>query len=226
MRAKDPAVAPNPESSTPNPQLFMRIGIFGGSFDPIHNGHLLVASEACEALGLEQVLFITTARPTHKTPTAPPEARHEMTVLATADDERLVASRLELDRPGPSYTVDTLEQIHREFAGGREQRAEGSSSFSDLLELFFITGADAYNDVGSWHQAERLTELAQLVAVTRPGYAYRMDPFFSSRVQTVEIPGLEISSSMIRSRLQEGRSIRYLVPRSVEEYIVKHRLYP
>jgi len=210
----------------------MRLGIFGGSFDPIHNGHLLVCSEVCAALELDVVWLITTARPTHKIPTAPPEARHEMTVLATADDSRLIASRLELDRAGPSYTVDTLEQIHREFAESRKPKAESESLPSAFslqpsanLELFFITGADAYNDVGTWHQAERLTELAQLVAVTRPGYTYKMDSFFASRVKTLEIPGLEISSSMIRSRLREGRTIRYLVPRLVEEYIVKHRLY-
>ncbi len=196
----------------------MRLGIFGGSFDPIHCGHLLVCSEACEALALDQILLITTARPTHKLPIAPPEARHEMVVLATADDPKLLASRLELDRPGPSYTVDTLEQIHREYA-------QGQPLPSDPLNLFFITGADAFNDVGTWHQAARLPELAQLVAVTRPGYAYKLDPFFANRVKTLEIPGLEISSSMIRSRLHEGRTIRYLVPRSVEDYIDKHRLY-
>ncbi len=141
-----------------------------------------------------------------------------MVVLATADDPKLLASRLELDRPGPSYTVDTLEQIHHEYA-------QGQPLPSDSLELFFITGADAFNDVGTWHQAARLPELAQLVAVTRPGYTYAIDPFFINRVKTLEIPGLEISSSMIRSRLHEGRTIRYLVPRSVEDYIDKHRLY-
>lgn len=188
----------------------MRIGIFGGSFDPIHLGHLLAASESAAALGLERVLFVTAARPPHKTPVAPPEARHEMVLLATARDPRFEASRLELDRPGPSYTVDTLLEAQQRYPAA---------------ELFFITGADAYNDADSWHQAERLDDLAQLVAVTRPGHTPEIHPFFRERTRLLEIPGYDVSSSEIRKRLREGRTVRYLLPLEVEVYIGKHGFY-
>jgi nicotinate-nucleotide adenylyltransferase len=188
----------------------MRIGIFGGSFDPIHLGHLLAASEAAAALGLERVLFVTAARPPHKTPVAPAEARHEMVLLATARDPRFEASRLELDRPGPSYTVDTLLEAQRRYPAA---------------ELFFITGADAYNDADSWHQAERLDDLAHLVAVTRPGHTPQIHPFFQERTRLLEIPGYDVSSSEIRKRLREGRTVRYLLPLEVEVYIGKHGFY-
>ncbi|GGN03767.1 putative nicotinate-nucleotide adenylyltransferase [Thermus composti] len=185
----------------------MRIGLFGGSFDPIHLGHLLAASEAAEALGLDRVLFVVAARPPHKTPVAPPEARYEMVLLATAEDPRFCPSRLELDRPGPSYTVDTLEEARRLFPRD---------------ELFFITGADAYRDVLTWKEGRRLPELATLVAVARPGYALEGVPL---PVLPLYVPEVGISSTEIRRRLKEGRSVRYWVPRPVEVYLAKHALY-
>jgi nicotinate-nucleotide adenylyltransferase len=188
----------------------MRLGIFGGSFDPIHLGHLLAASESAEQLGLDQVIFVTSARPPHKTPQAPAEARYEMVLLATVEDPRFQPSRLELDRPGPSYTVETLEQVR---------------ALAPNAELFFITGADAFAEAAHWHQAERLFELATLVAVTRPGYPPRMAPPFRHRAHLLEIPGFQISSTEIRLRLSQGRTVRYLVPPAVEAYLVRHQLY-
>jgi len=189
----------------------VRIGIFGGSFDPVHMGHLLAASESADQLQLDEVHFVTAARPPHKRPQAPAEARHEMVVLATIRDDRFRASRLELDHPGPSFTVDTLRRARRAWPEA---------------EIFFITGADAYRDLASWREPEALVELAQMVAVSRPGYDLgRLDPFFRDRVLFLEIPGYEISSTEIRRRIAAGRSVRYLVPYEVEVYIAKHRLY-
>lgn len=189
----------------------MRIGLFGGSFDPVHMGHLLAASESADRLELDEVHFVTAARPPHKRPLAPAEARHEMVVLATILDPRFRSSRLELDHPGPTFTVDTLRRAARRWPGA---------------ELFFVTGADAYRDLASWREPEALVALAQMVAVSRPGYDLsRIDPFFRERVLPIEIPGYDISSTEIRRRIAEGRSVRYLVPYEVEVYIAKHRLY-
>jgi len=189
----------------------MRIGLFGGSFDPVHMGHLLAASESADRLGLDEVHFVTAARPPHKRPVAPAEARHEMVVLATILDPRFRASRLELDHPGPTFTVETLRRAARRWPGA---------------ELFFITGADAYRDLATWREPEALVELAQMVAVSRPGYDLsRIDPFFRERVLPIEIPGYDISSTEIRRRIAEGRSVRYLVPYEVEVYIAKYALY-
>jgi nicotinate-nucleotide adenylyltransferase len=189
----------------------MKIGIFGGSFNPIHMGHLLAASEACEGLELDRMLFVTSARPPHKEVLTSAEHRHQMVVLATAFDPRFEACRIELDRPGPSYTVDTLAELKQRFPQD---------------SLFFITGIDSYNSLEDWHQPQRLTELARLVAVSRPGYQPEMDPFFTPRVTCLQTLSFEISSTVIRSRLREGRTVRYLVPTLVEEYVHKHHLYP
>ncbi|MER3536200.1 MAG: nicotinic acid mononucleotide adenylyltransferase [Thermus sp.] len=185
----------------------MRLGLFGGSFDPIHMGHLLAASEAVEALGLDRVLFVTAAYPPHKTPVAPPEDRHAMVLLATLEDPRFEASRLELDRPGPSYTVDTLRAARGLYPGA---------------DLFFITGADAYRDLLSWKEGGRLSEYAQLVAVSRPGYPR---PTLPVPVLWLEVPEYGVSSSLIRERLKRGKSVRYLVPPLVEVYLEKQGLY-
>ena len=159
----------------------MKIGLFGGSFDPVHMGHLLAASESADQLELDQVQFVTAARPPHKRPHAAAEARHEMVVLATIRDLRFRASRLELDHPGPTFTVDTLRRARRRWPDD---------------DLFFVTGADAYRDLASWREPEALVELAQMVAVSRPGYDLsRLDPFFRERVLFLEIPGYEISST-------------------------------
>lgn len=185
----------------------MRLGLFGGSFDPIHLGHLIAAREAAEALGLDRVLFVVAARPPHKTPVAPPEARYEMVLLATAEERRFFASRLELDRPGPSYTIDTLQQARALFPED---------------ELFFITGADAYRDILTWKEGGRLHELATLVAVARPGYPLEDFPV---PVVPLLVPEVGISSSEIRKRLAQGKSVRFWVPRPVEVYLEKHTLY-
>lgn len=189
----------------------MRIGLFGGSFDPIHLGHLLAASEAAQALELDRVLFVTAARPPHKTPLAPAETRHDMVVLATLHDPRFVASRLELDRAGPSYTIHTLREAKAQFP-------------SD--QLFFITGADAYREVDTWHMVEQMPALASFVGVTRPGYTAQLHPFFAEHTRLLPIPGFEVSSTLIRSRIKAGHTLRYLVPFEVEVYLDKYQPYP
>lgn len=189
----------------------MRLGLFGGRFDPPHLGHLLAAEQAREALALDAVWFIPAPSPPHKPALASPEHRYAMTVLATLAHPCFSVSRLELDRPGPSYTFDTVQQVRATEPGA---------------ELFLITGADAYRDIASWHRATELVRQVNIMVVARPGYNLeQLEPDFRARVGIVAIIGCDISSTEIRNRIKEGRSIRYLVPESVESYLVKHHLY-
>lgn len=186
-----------------------RVGILGGTFDPIHLGHLAVASEVCAELGLDQVLLT----PAHSQPfkleadTASAEHRLAMCELAARDDERFAVSPVDIERGGVTYTVDTLADL-------REQRPDA--------ELFFITGADALERLDEWKEPDRLTEMATFVGVTRPGHTF----FEMKRPHIlVEAPALAISSTDVRHRVRAGRPIRYLVPRSVADYIALHGLY-
>lgn len=189
-----------------------RIGVFGGTFDPPHVGHLVAASEALHALDLDRVLFVPTGRPWQKSTYTPAEDRFMMTTLAVASHARFAVSRIELDRRGPTYTVETLEAIARFF--------QGSS-------LFFIAGTDAVADLGTWHRVTDLAALAEVIAVTRPGATFDATavPGDWPRVHTMEIPALDISSTMIRQRLAKGEPIDFLVPEAVAGYIRQQGLY-
>ena len=198
----------------------MRVGILGGTFDPIHYGHLVAGEEARCALGLERVFFVPAARPPHKLeyPVSPPEMRVEMLQLAIADNPYFELSRVDVDRPGFSYTVDTIEVLQDRLGA--------------TAELFFILGEDALADLPTWHQPERLLELCQLIAVNRPGYhsfslrlLERQLPGVEHRVHQVRIPELAIWSTELRARMASGLPIRYLVPNSVHDYISAHGLY-
>ncbi len=200
----------------------MRIGVFGGSFDPVHYGHLLLADCCREACRLDQVWFIPAAQSPHKrdaTPT-PGVQRLEMLQLAVAGDPGFIVSSVEIDRGGISYTVDTLEQLHRDRP-------------SD--ELFLLMGADTLDDLPRWRQPQRICELTLPVVVHRGGApepnweALRAlttpDRFQSSRALSVEMPVHAVSSREIRARVAQGRSIRFRTPRAVEKYIETHALY-
>jgi nicotinate-nucleotide adenylyltransferase len=187
----------------------------GGTFDPIHHGHLVAASEVQAWFGLDEVVFVPTGDPWQKSDreVSPAEHRYLMTVIATAANPRFRVSRVDVDRAGPTYTTDTLKDL----------RAEHPDA-----ELYFITGADALGDIFTWRDAERLFELAHFVGCTRPGY--QMDPATltgipEDRVTLVEIPALAISSSDCRSRAIRGEPVWYLVPDGVVQYIAKHHLY-
>jgi nicotinate-nucleotide adenylyltransferase len=198
----------------------MRLGIFGGTFDPVHYGHLLVAEQCLEQCRLDQVWFLPAGIPPHKLERtiAPGKARAEMLELAIAGHERFRVDRRELDRTNPCYTVDTLTAL----------RAEDPSR-----ELFFVLGADSLVDFPTWREPRRIVELACLAVANRgdaplPG----LEPLrpilgsnLDSRLQFVSIPGMEISSSDIRQRVRDGKSIRFMTPRAVECYIATHRLY-
>jgi nicotinate-nucleotide adenylyltransferase len=196
-----------------------RVGIYGGTFDPIHNGHLAIAEEACWALGLVRLYVVPAARqPLKNGPQgASPEQRLAMAQLACADNPHLVVSDLELRRPPPSYTIDTLR------------------SFRDLLgsaaELYFILGADALASLGLWHRAREIVDLAQLAALTRPGATLDLDqlereiPGMMARTTLIEGPLLDISGTDLRRRLAEGRPVRYQLPEAVREYVQAHGLY-
>ena len=191
----------------------MRIGVMGGTFDPIHIGHLVAASEAAHRFQLDRVVFVPTGQPWQKSDrdVSAPEDRYLMTVIATAADDRFSVSRVDVDRDGPTYTVDTLRDIRAEM--GEEH------------DYHFITGADALGEILSWREPDEVLRLAHLVGVTRPGHVLADPGLAPGRVTLLEIPALAISSSDIRARVSRGEPIRYLVTPGVEAYIAKVGLY-
>jgi len=189
----------------------MRLGLFGGRFDPPHIGHLLAAQGALEALDLGELWFVPAQTPPHKPAAASPQHRLQMLRLATEGNPHFRVSDLELERPGPSYTFDTV-------AGVRAQDPE--------RELFFITGLDAYAEIANWHRARELVEAVNMVAVARPGYNLEaLAPFFRQRVQVLPARLCDVSSTEIRTRLASNRTVRYLVPDPVGVYLDEHALY-
>jgi nicotinate-nucleotide adenylyltransferase len=189
-----------------------RIGVMGGTFDPVHNGHLVAASEVSHRLGLDRVLFVPTGQPWQKGGRAvsPAEDRYLMTVVATASNPRFLVDRADVDRPGATYTVDTLRELRNRYPG---------------TDLFFITGADALAQILSWYKVEELFELAHFVGVTRPGYQLVGEHLPKGAVTLVEVPALAISSTECRDRVRDGRPVWYLVPDGVVQYISKRCLY-
>lgn len=188
----------------------------GGTFDPIHHGHLVAASEVLAWFDLDEVVFVPTGDPWQKSDRVVTEAEHRylMTVIATASNPRFTVSRVDVDRSGPTYTIDTLRDL-------RAQRPDA--------ELYFITGADALAEIFGWRDAAELFELARFVGCTRPGYAMDEATIASipaDRVTMVEIPALAISSTDCRERTRRGEPVWYLVPDGVVQYIAKHHLYP
>ncbi|WP_288818613.1 nicotinate-nucleotide adenylyltransferase [uncultured Micrococcus sp.] len=188
-----------------------RLGIMGGTFDPIHHGHLVAASEVASRLDLDEVVFVPTGQPWQKagTKVSPAEHRYLMTVVATASNPRFTVSRVDIDRPGPTYTVDTLRDI----------RAARPDS-----ELFFITGADALSHILTWKDVEQVWDMAHFVGVTRPGHSLS-DLGLGDEISLMEIPAMAISSTDCRRRVSEAQPVWYLVPDGVVQYINKHGLY-
>ena len=199
------------------------LGLMGGTFDPVHLGHLAIAEEAREALGLPRILFIPAAIPPHRpaASVSPAEDRAAMVALAIADNPAFELSRIELDRPGPSYTSDTVEALAaREREAGREP------------DLTFILSAETLRDLPTWHAPERLLDACRIAVVPRDGYpapdrAWLREQFpgREGRIDFLSAPRLEVSSTVIRDRVAAGRSIRYLVPPAVARYIEDHGLY-
>ena len=186
----------------------MRLGILGGTFDPIHLGHLRAAELACETLGLDRILVVPAHVPPHRPQTASsPRDRYAMAAMATLGNERLRVSAIELEREGPSYTVDTLRSLGASHAGA---------------ELVLIVGSDTFPEMTTWRDHEAVFALATVAVVGRPGSVARPD---GARAVSVDGPGLPISSTEIRTRIREGRSIRYLVPDAVADFVTKQGLY-
>jgi nicotinate-nucleotide adenylyltransferase len=184
----------------------------GGTFDPIHHGHLVAASEVQSTFGLDEVVFVPTGQPWQKEGTRVSAAEHRylMTVIATASNPRFTVSRVDIDRPGPTYTIDTLRDLHGERPAAR---------------LFFITGADALRQILTWKAADELFELAHFVGVTRPGHELSLEGLPEDRVTLEEVPAMAISSTDCRSRVAAGEPVWYLVPDGVVQYINKYGLY-
>jgi nicotinate-nucleotide adenylyltransferase len=187
-----------------------RIGVMGGTFDPIHHGHLVAASEVAQSFDLDEVVFVPTGEPWQKSDVSPGEHRYLMTVIATASNPRFTVSRVDIDRDGPTYTIDTLRDLKADRPGA---------------ELFFITGADAIAQILSWRDHDELWELAHFVAVSRPGHVLSTDGLPTDDVSQLEVPALAISSTDCRDRVRRGHPVWYLVPDGVVQYIAKHHLY-
>lgn len=198
-----------------------RIGILGGTFDPIHYGHLITAQWAKENFFLDKVIFIPAGTPPHKLnkTVLSVKYRYAMTLLATIDVPYFEVSSMEMDREGPSYTIDTIKEL--------------SAYYSSETEIFFITGADSILELHTWNRYEELLKSCFFIAATREGYdtgkflkrIKEIQQKYGKRIYTMEIPAVGISSTELRSRIQAGKTVKYLIPSSVEEYIKKHKLY-
>ena len=188
----------------------LRLGVMGGTFDPIHHGHLVAASEVAAEFDLDEVVFVPTGQPWQKShkQVSEPEHRYLMTVIATASNPRFTVSRVDVDRPGPTYTIDTLRDL-------RAQRPDA--------DLFFITGADALAQILSWKDIDELWSLAHFVGVTRPGHV--LDGMGRDDVSLLEVPAMAISSTDCRARVASNSPVWYLVPDGVVQYIAKYGLY-
>lgn len=192
-----------------------RVGVMGGTFDPIHHGHLVAASEVQSWFDLDEVIFVPTGQPWQKAdrPVSPAEDRYLMTVIATAANPRFAVSRVDIDRHGPTYTIDTLRDL---------------AAVHPDADLYFITGADAMAALLTWRDHGELFELARFVGCTRPGHdmdAATLEGLPHDRITLVEIPALAISSTDCRHRVATGEPVWYLVPDGVVQYIGKHELY-
>ncbi|HEY8451074.1 MAG TPA: nicotinate-nucleotide adenylyltransferase [Natronosporangium sp.] len=190
-----------------------RIGIMGGTFDPIHHGHLVAANEVADRFGLDEVVFVPTGVPWQKdaSTVSPAEDRYLMTVIATASNPRFQVSRVDIDRKGPTYTVDTLRDLR--------------AIYGPKAQLFFITGADALAKILSWKDTDEMFNLAHFIGVTRPGFTLSASHLPADAVSLIQVPAMAISSTDCRARVAAGKPIWYLVPDGVVQYIAKRRLY-
>ena len=198
----------------------MRLGLFGGSFNPVHFGHLVLAEQCREQCNLDQVWFLPSGSPPHKQDVTllPGKTRAEMLEFAIAGHAQFQVNRMEIEREGTTFTVDTLQQLHDEDAS---------------RELFFLIGADSLTDLPGWRQPDRIAELATIVAVNRgdrplpdlTSLEERLGPETAARIELVTMPGIDLSATNIRQRVHDGKSIRFMTPRAVEEYIATHNLY-
>ncbi|MGN6521944.1 MAG: nicotinate-nucleotide adenylyltransferase [Actinomycetes bacterium] len=206
------AAGPRPEPGSSAPRRRPRLGVMGGTFDPIHHGHLVAASEVAAVFDLDEVVFVPTGQPWQKSDREVTAAEHRylMTVIATASNPRFTVSRVDIDRPGPTYTIDTLRDL-------RAERGE--------VDMFFMTGADALAQILSWKDADQMWPLAHFVGVTRPGHQLSGDGLPVDHVTLLEVPALASSSTDCRQRVGKGLPVWYLVPDGVVKYIAKRWLY-
>ena len=198
----------------------MRLGLFGGTFDPVHFGHLLLAEQCREQCALDEVWFLPAGNPPHKQDDviSPAEARAEMLELAVAGVPQFVVNRMEFQREGPTFTVDTLSTLHDD---------------DSTRELFFLIGADSLADLPQWREPQRIAELATIVAVNRGDrplpdltrLAETLGDRVTARIQIVTMPGIDLSATDVRGRVANGKSIRFMTPRAVEAYLTEHGLY-
>lgn len=192
----------------------MKLAIMGGTFNPIHHAHLLSAEQVRDGLGYDRILFVPSARPPHKDSRdiIHPEHRYQMTLLATGDNPYFEVSRIELDRVGPSYAIQTVKELQ--------------ASYGKDCELAWVIGADSLIEFKIWKDFDELLDICHFIATTRPNYSFDKVPFdIRSRVQIFPVTEMGISATEIRERLRSGHSIRYIVPKAVMEYIERHQLY-
>lgn len=196
----------------------MRLGLMGGTFDPIHFGHLILAEQAWEKFELDKVLFVTAADPPHKVgiDITPVQHRHMMACLATEDNDHFECSTIEMERQGPSYTIDTIKHI--------------KGMYGDDTHVYLLIGADEAQTLMSWRDPWGIQELATIVVANRPGYSgwdatEHLPADFAKNLVSLKMPGVDVSATDLRERVRQGRSIRYLVTKSVEEYIWQSSLF-